>query len=67
MYQFDVQGMSCNHCVGAITRSVQAVDPDAKVSVDLAAKHVDVETGRPAADVEAAIAEAGYEVTGRRT
>lgn len=66
MYEFDVEGMSCSHCVAAITRSVQAVDPGAKVTVDLASKQVSVETTRPATDVEAAIVDAGYEITGRR-
>ncbi|PTT89539.1 copper resistance protein CopZ, partial [Pseudomonas sp. HMWF005] len=38
MQVFNVQGMSCGHCVNAITRAVQAKDPAASVRVDLAAK-----------------------------
>ena len=31
-----VQGMSCGHCVKAVTAAIQAKDPNAKVEVDLA-------------------------------
>ena len=40
MQVFSVQGMSCGHCVKAITNAVQAKDPAASVRVDLAAKEV---------------------------
>ena len=32
MQVFNVQGMSCGHCVKAITQAVQAKDPAASVS-----------------------------------
>ena len=38
MQVFNVQGMSCGHCVKAITQALQAKDPAASVRVDLAAK-----------------------------
>src|SRR4051812_2696346 len=41
---FQVQGMSCGHCVQAVTDAVKAVDPKAEVKVDLASGKVDVET-----------------------
>lgn len=65
MYQFEVEAMTCSHCVAAITRSVHSVDPGAKVAADLAAKRVDVETAKPAEVVEGAIADAGYTVADR--
>jgi copper chaperone len=55
-----VDGMTCGHCVRAITRAVQALDPAAQVAVDLDARSVDVQADLPAAQVVAAIAEAGY-------
>ncbi|NPC58708.1 heavy-metal-associated domain-containing protein [Caenimonas soli] len=60
MIEFDVQAMSCDHCVDAVTRAVKLVDPQAKVEVDLAAKKVKVESSRDRAFIAGALAEAGY-------
>ncbi|SDU74519.1 MULTISPECIES: heavy-metal-associated domain-containing protein [Pseudomonas fluorescens group] len=62
MQVFNVQGMSCGHCVKAITQAVQAMDPAASVRVDLAAKEVGVESALNADQVIEAIREEGYEV-----
>ncbi|WP_460140354.1 heavy-metal-associated domain-containing protein [Pseudomonas sp. S2_E01] len=62
MQVFNVQGMSCGHCVKAITQALQAADPAASVRVDLAAKEVGVESALTAEQVIAAISEEGYEV-----
>ncbi|VVN44513.1 hypothetical protein PS662_05722 [Pseudomonas fluorescens] len=61
MQVFNVQGMSCGHCVKAITEAVQAKDPAASVRVDLAAKEVGVESALTADQVIAAITEEGYD------
>ncbi|AKJ97388.1 MULTISPECIES: heavy-metal-associated domain-containing protein [Pseudomonas] len=63
MQVFNVQGMSCGHCVKAITQAVQARDPAADVQVDLSAKTVQVQSSLPAAAVVEAIKEEGYEVS----
>lgn len=61
MITFEVQDMSCNHCVGAITRAIQAVDAEAKVTADLTTHRVRVDsTSADAATLAAAIEEAGY-------
>jgi copper chaperone len=60
MIEFDVQAMSCSHCVDAVTRAIKLVDPQAKVEVDLAGKKVKVESGRDRAFIAGALAEAGY-------
>ncbi|MHC8390047.1 heavy-metal-associated domain-containing protein [Pseudomonas sp. MDT2-39-1] len=62
MQVFNVQGMSCGHCVKAITQALQAKDPAASVRVDLAAKEVGVESALSAEQVIAAITEEGYNV-----
>ena len=62
MLRFQVQGMSCGHCVAAITKAVQAVDAKAQVQVDLAGKSVSVEGSDLRAAIVTAIADAGYEV-----
>lgn len=62
---YSVEGMSCQHCVNAITSEVTKVAGVADVAVDLAAKTVTV-TGEPVDDaaVQAAIDKAGYTVVG---
>lgn len=63
MQIFNVQGMSCGHCVKAITQALQAKDPDAEVKVDLGAKTVEVQSRLPSETVVEAIREEGYEVS----
>lgn len=61
MLTFDVQDMSCGHCVASITKAVQAADPQAKVEVDLARHRVQVQPAQAdAAAVQQAIAAAGF-------
>lgn len=62
MQVFNVQNMSCGHCVKAITNAVQARDPAASVRVDLAAKEVGVESQLDAAQIIEAISAEGYPV-----
>ena len=62
MQVFNVEGMSCGHCVKAITQAVQARDPAASVRVDLAAREVGVESALSADQVIALISEEGYSV-----
>jgi copper chaperone len=58
----DVRKMTCNHCVRSVTAAVHALDPGAKVEVDLASGTVRIE-GKPDAEAAAAaIREEGYEV-----
>lgn len=62
MQVFNVQGMSCGHCVRAITQVLQAEDPAASVRVDLAAREVGVESRLTAEQVISLISAEGYEV-----
>lgn len=62
MYELQVEGMNCSGCVKGVTRSVQAVDSNAKVDVDLQSKTVRVETQASLDAVRAAISDAGYPV-----
>lgn len=59
---FQVQGMSCGHCVGAVTQAVKSVDPQAEVKVDLASGKVEVRSQQDAAAIARAIEEEGYKV-----
>jgi copper ion binding protein len=60
---YQVTGMTCGHCVQAVTTEVSAIDGVTDVQVDLASGRVDV-TGENVTDeaVRAAVDEAGYAV-----
>ena len=62
---YAVEGMSCEHCVQAITDEVLKIADVDEVSVDLLQNTVAV-SGEPVDDgaVRAAITEAGYTVVG---
>lgn len=59
----DVRGMSCGHCVSAITTAVKALPGVTDVVVDLAAATVTVSGVVDREAVTAAIDDAGYDVT----
>lgn len=58
---YNVPGVSCEHCVSAITGEVSPLEGVTSVDVDLEAKTVTVIGGDDAAIV-AAIDEAGYDI-----
>lgn len=62
--EYTVTGMSCGHCVAAVTEEVGALTGVTAVDVDLPSGRVTVTSDAPldAADVTAAVQEAGYEV-----
>jgi copper chaperone len=63
MLTLHVEGMSCGHCVRAVTEAIRTLDPKAEVAVDLATGTVRAETGAAPAAVTAAVEEEGYKVT----
>lgn len=60
MIEFNIQSMSCGHCVGRVTEAVKSVDPQASVEVDLQTKKVKVQSSADREAVSAALSEAGY-------
>lgn len=62
MYELQVEGMTCGGCVKGVTRSVQTVDSNAKVDVDLKSKKVRIDTSANLDAVTSAVVEAGYPV-----
>jgi len=62
MITLHVEGMTCGHCIRAVTQAIQALDPKATVQVDLAGKTVRAETTLARDAVAAAVAEEGYKV-----
>jgi copper chaperone len=65
MQLFTVTGMTCGHCVRAVTAAIASRDASAAVRVDLEAGRVEVDSDLPRADLAAAIAEEGYRVEPR--
>ncbi|MEP6721674.1 MAG: heavy-metal-associated domain-containing protein [Variovorax sp.] len=51
MATFEVNDMTCGHCINTITKAVALVDPGAKVQVDLASHRVQIEPTAASADV----------------
>lgn len=61
-HQLQVKGMSCQHCVKAVTKAIVALDADAVVSVELPQGAVKVQTKLSREETAQAIIEEGYEV-----
>lgn len=61
MQTFEVSGMTCGHCIRAVTEAIHGVDAAAQVEVDLDAGRVTVRDGTAPADrLVQAIAAEGY-------
>lgn len=60
-----VDNMTCNHCVKAVTKAINDVDPKAKVSVDLTKKEVTIDGGSISQEAAInAVDDAGYQFVG---
>jgi copper chaperone len=64
---YTVVGMTCGHCVSAVTDEVSQLPGVTAVDVDLASGGLTVISEAPVEEtaVRAAVEEAGYEVAGR--
>lgn len=62
---YTVTGMTCDHCAQSVTQELGKLDGVMNVTVDLPTGAVTVSSAQDvgAADVRAAVAEAGYELT----
>ena len=54
--------MTCGGCISAVTRAIQAQDPQAKVQADLASQIVTLETTLSEAEASQLITDAGFPV-----
>ncbi len=63
---YDVQGMTCGHCVRSVTEEISQVEGVTSVEVSLEAGTASVAGEADPEAVRAAVTEAGYEVTGIR-
>jgi copper chaperone len=61
MVTFEVQDMTCGHCVSSITKAVRAIDQGAQVTADLATHRLQIQpTQSDRLQLSDAIREAGY-------
>ena len=56
-----IPDMTCGHCRASVTGALLALDPQARVEVDLPARRARVETTAPAAAVIAALGDIGFD------
>lgn len=59
-----VTGMSCQHCVGAVTKALEAIEGISDVTIDLSSGKVEWKEAAPVASetIENAITSIGFEV-----
>jgi len=62
MFVIKVKGISCGHCVSAITKALAELDKTAKIQIDKASQTVRFDGDADQEEVVLAIQEAGYEV-----
>ena len=62
MLSLKVSGMTCGGCINAVTRAIQAQDPQAKVEADLASQIVNLETTLSEAKASQLVTDAGFPV-----
>jgi copper chaperone len=60
MIDLKLPTMTCGHCVRTVTETVQAVDAQAKIDIDLPAQRVRIESQRPREAFARALADEGY-------
>lgn len=60
MIEFTINDMTCGHCASRVNQAIKSVDDQAKVTVDVAKKHVRVDSAHNSQEIAAALTEAGY-------
>ncbi|MFA5685323.1 MAG: heavy-metal-associated domain-containing protein [Lysobacteraceae bacterium] len=55
-----IESMHCGGCARAVTRTIQHIDPQARVDADPPSRKVEVETTAASAAITSALEEAGF-------
>lgn len=61
-YQLEVQGMTCQKCVKAITQALEAADPEVELEIELENRLLELNTHLSLETVREQIRAAGYQV-----
>lgn len=60
MIEMTLPTMTCGHCVRTVTDTVQRIDADATLQIDLPSHRVSIQSALPAERFAAALTEEGY-------
>lgn len=60
MIELTLPTMTCGHCVKVVTGTVQKVDAQARLQIDLPSHTVKIESAQPREAFAAALADEGY-------
>ena len=60
MIEMTLPTMTCGHCVRTVTETVQRVDRQATVQIDLPSHKLQIESTQPAQAFAAALTDEGY-------
>jgi copper chaperone len=60
MIEWTIPTMTCGHCAGVVTRTVQGLDAQAQVQIDLPTHKVRVQTSSDRKLLEDALSKEGY-------
>ncbi len=63
MTTLHIPDMSCGHRKATVEKTIHDLDPAARIDFDMAARRISVESGTDAANLQAALAAAGYPAT----
>ena len=63
MTTFQIPDMSCGHCKATVEKTIKGLDPEANINFDMDARQIALDSDMAAAQVQAALAEAGYPAT----
>ncbi|HBY43602.1 MAG TPA: heavy metal transport/detoxification protein [Brevundimonas sp.] len=63
MIHLSIPKMACGGCASGVTKAILALDPDARVDTSTERREVTVDTVSNQAQVQSALAEAGYPST----
>jgi copper chaperone len=63
MMEFKVSGMTCQGCINAVNRAIQAQDADAMIKVDLSTQKITVDSTLNRQELNQLILDAGFPVS----
>jgi len=63
MATFHIPDMSCGHCKATVEKTVHALAPEARIEFDMEARQIKLDGLTETAEVQAALASAGYPAT----
>ena len=61
--QFHIENMTCGGCARSVTKAIQLLDAEAKVTADPPSRVVEVESSATREQIETALREAGFPPT----